>query len=114
MAFGYIDDKQDGEFDLYLTRGDSCVFGVHITGDYEYTEGDTLTFSLVAKIGDTPIITKTIPANQAFYIEPADTMLEVGKYIYDVQLDTANGLRFTVITPAVLEITEEVTLNGDS
>lgn len=114
MAFGYIDDRQDGEFDLYLTKGDSCVFGVRIEGDYEYTEGDTLTFTLVDKIGNEPILTKTIPANQAFYLEPAETQLDVGKYIYDVQLDTAVGMRFTVITPAVLEITEEVTINGNS
>lgn len=113
MAFSYIDDKQDGEFDLYLTRGDSCPFGVKIDG-YEVQEGDTLTFSLVANIGDEPIITKTIPADQAFYLEPEETQIDAGVYYYDVQLDTATGQRYTLITPAKFEITEEVTINGNS
>ena len=113
MAFGYIDDRQDGEFDLYLTKGDSCPFGVNIEG-YEIQSGDTLTFSLVDKLGNEPIFTKTIPANQAFLFTPEETDIEVGEYYYDVQLDTATGMRFTVITPAKFLITEEVTINGNS
>lgn len=113
MAFGHVDDKQQDEFYLYLTKGDTAPFAVVIDG-YEVQDGDTLTFSLVDELGKEPILTKTIPANQAFILSPEETDLEVGTYYYDVQLDTATGMRFTVITPAKFEITEEVTLNGNS
>lgn len=106
MAFDYRDNQQTGEFDLYATRGDTWIFTVDLT-DYEVQEGDTLTFTLAAEVGGDAIITQTIQADQSFYI--TETQLEVGTYVYDVQLNTSHGEVFTVITPAVFEVTGEVT-----
>lgn len=108
MAFDFRDNQQTGEFDLYATRGDTWIFTVDLV-DREVQEGDTLTFTLAAEVGGDAIITQTIAADQSFYIDSEQTQIDVGSYYYDVQLNTANGETFTVITPAVFEVTGEVT-----
>lgn len=101
---------------IQLTRGDSAWFSITvnnaITGE-EYTTDslDTLTLTIKKRAKDEEaLVEKTIDGTGIFYIEPSDTSdLKFGSYVYDVQLTTADGHVFTVITPTTFEILSEVT-----
>lgn len=99
-----------------LTRGDTARLKVTVTNDNdgeEYTvqSGDTLTLSIKKKTKDSEaLVAKTIKGSSIFHIEPKDTSgLPFGSYVYDVELTTAEGDVYTVITPSNFKITEEVT-----
>lgn len=106
---------------ISLTRGDTAYFNVSIVVgkdeegediEYEYQEGDTLTLSCRTGYGDEDgyVFQKIVPANQTLVIEPFDTReLSYGKYVYDIQLDTAVGEVFT-LQVGIFKITKEVTL----
>ena len=51
-----------------------------------------------------------MPGGAAIHIRPEDTKeLSFGKYLYDIQLTTADGDIYTVIPPTTFEILKEVT-----
>ena len=80
---------------IKLTRGDTAYLTVPIT--------DTVS-------AEEYLFQKVIQGSNVFKILPTDTSdLRYGTYIYDVQLDMANGDRFTIIEPSNFEITSEVT-----
>lgn len=102
--------------DIHLTRGDTAWFSVVINNtvsseEYTLAEDDTLTMTIKKRAKDLEyLIQKTLVGETIFHIEPADTQeLAFGAYVYDVQLTTANGDVFTVITPTTFELTSEVT-----
>lgn len=98
-----------------LTKGDTAYLKVDIKNDangdvYEVRDGDTLTMTVKKDFNSNPAFQKKISGGVEFHIKPQDTTgLDVGKYKYDVQLDTADGDVFTVIAPSTFEILEEVT-----
>ena len=101
---------------IRLTRGDTAMLKVSITNDItgnEYTvaEDDTMVLTIKKDISDTDVtVQKTLVGESTFHIEPNDTRsLEFGKYIYDVQLNKANGEVYTIIEPITFEILQEVT-----
>lgn len=100
-----------------LTRGDSCYIRVDVMG-YELQDGDTLTLSIKTDTDATTpyLVNKTITINHTdpvFEFVPTDTKtLEYGTYKYDVQLDTIDGGRYTIVPPSDFVIMEEVTHNA--
>ena len=100
---------------IELTRGDTARLSVTVTNDdgeeYEVQSTDTLTLSIKKKVKDSEaLVSKIIIGSKTFHIEPRDTSgLPFGSYVYDVQLTTAEGDVYTVITPSNFTIAEEVT-----
>ena len=98
--------------DIHLTQGDSAILNVEITNDdgtpYAIKEGDSLTITVKATNG-TKIFSKTVQAYESIIIEPKDTVdAGVGRYKYDIQLDTENQV-YTIIPVSSFFIEEEVT-----
>lgn len=100
---------------IELTRGDTARLAVTVTNDdgedYEVQSTDTLALTIKKKVKDSEaLVSKIIIGSNVFHIEPRDTDgLSFGDYVYDVQLTTAEGDVYTVITPSPFKITEEVT-----
>lgn len=100
---------------ICLTRGDTARLEISITNDvdgleYSIEETDTLTLTAKKSISDkAPSIQLTVTGGNIFNIKPSDTKhLSFGKYIYDVELQTAAGDVYTIIEPTVFELTKEV------
>lgn len=100
---------------IYLTRGDTAYLNIDITYDDGRTYGvkvdDVLTLSLKRNIADIEYaVQKSISGSNRFILTPDDTKhLEYGKYLFDVQLVTAAGEVFTIISKSNFYIQEEVT-----
>lgn len=83
-------------------------------GTYTPQAGDQMKFALKRpKMNTTktdykdrvPIVEKNIPINtQILKLEPTDTSLPFGSYVYDIQLIYANGTVDTFINEATLNI----------
>lgn len=102
---------------IHLTRGDTARLLIDraanaATGqDYIFSPEDTVTMTIKKTVYDTsPAVQISVPGGTAFHIKPEDTKeLAFGKYLYDVQLTTADDDVYTVITPATFEVMKEVT-----
>lgn len=98
-----------------LTRGDTAYLTVPIVmengEEYVIQNGDTLILSVKKTVSDADYcFQKFVPNDTTIHIEPSDTEnLPFGKYKYDIQLNKANGDRFTLIDVATFEILPEVT-----
>lgn len=101
---------------ISLTRGDTAYLHLNLTNNgepYEFKDGDTVTLTVKKDYEDIEnyLFQKTIPAGDTFVIEPSDTKeYEYGRYVYDVQVNTAIGEIFTVIGPNTFKLTKEATL----
>lgn len=101
---------------IKLTRGDTARFSIDITNDitesdYTFSKDDTLKFTVKKRVKDeASLISKTSIGTTLFHIKPEDTNgMAFGKYVYDVQLSTADGDVYTIIGPATFELLTEVT-----
>ncbi len=100
---------------IRMTRGDTAYLTVPITinDNEDYTMGpeDTLTISLKKTIASTKYsLQKTAIGSNVLHIAPEDTSeLAFGKYVYDIQLNMANGDVYTLIDVDEFEIMAEVT-----
>lgn len=101
---------------IQLTRGDTARLVVAVqndlTGnDYEIAEGDTFRLTVKKSVNTTAVLfQKVVKGSSQFYIQPEDTKdLVFGKYVYDVELTTAEGDVYTVIVPSTFEVLKEVT-----
>lgn len=91
---------------ISLTRGDSAAFAMDIVREkangtkepYEMQEGDALTLT-VRRSANAPNPVLVLQAQGGiFQIKPADTkMLAATEYVYDIQLETAEGDVYTVV-----------------
>lgn len=112
-----IIDKKNNT--IQLTRGDTARLTVDVCYEdtnrrkhpYQIEDTDTLTLSVKKNTSKfKPLFQKVVKGGAEFHIEPKDTEnLDFGKYKYDVQLNKANGEVYTVITPSVFEVMQEVT-----
>lgn len=101
---------------IHLTRGDTAYLTVGIYNDtngqeYAIQSDDTLVLTVKKAATDEQIgFQKVLTGENTFHIEPTDTAsLTFGRYMYDVQLTTADGDVYTVVAPSVFEIMQEVT-----
>ena len=93
--------------DISLTQGDTAYLNVVLFygnnapkgTPYEFHDGDTITLSIKRNILDEDYtLQKKVNAGEIIVFTPDDTEnLGTGKYVYDVQLDTVNKERFTVV-----------------
>lgn len=100
---------------ISITRGDTLETKVSIMmrngEDYIPSEEDQIRFALKQDYDDEePLIVKVIPYDTLILrLEAAETKeLEVGRYVYDVELTTPDGFVDTFIDKQSLTITEEV------
>ena len=99
---------------IVLTRGDSAELVVSLTDNlgvpYEMASDDKLTFSMAKEVEGEIVLQKQAVGTNRFVFEPIDTSnLPFGKYIYDIELTTANGDVYTVIAPNNFVVGQEVT-----
>lgn len=95
---------------INLTRGDTLDLKLNFT-DYTPEEGDSIRFAMKAKISDsTPLLLKQCDMSTlTITIEPEDTKpFDFGKYFYDIELTTKDGIVDTFITKSIFNLTEEV------
>lgn len=100
--------------DIHLTKGDTGYITLDIRNSqnkpYKYNDGDTLTMTIKKTLTNSKVIEKTVNADESFVILPDDTKeLSVGRYKYDVQVNTAIGEVFTVIPESAFYLEKEVT-----
>lgn len=89
---------------MYITRSDDGVAEMNSLVDaegkpYELQPGDILTLTVKENPTDETAIfsTSSVPGSNRLVIRSEDTRdAEIGKYSVDVQIATADGLRFTV------------------
>ena len=101
---------------IKLTRGDTARFSVNLSNDltgsdYTMAVDDKITFTVKKKVkDDAPLLQKNMIGYPVFHIKPEDTQdLSFGRYVYDVQINTASGDVYTIIEPSTFEILKEVT-----
>lgn len=101
--------------DIKLTRGDTAYLTVPIKMDngeeYAMQNGDTLILSVKKNVKELEYGFQIFVQNDnTIHIKPEDTeKLDFGKYKYDIQLNKADGDRFTLIDVSMFEILPEVT-----
>lgn len=108
-----FDISKNGE--IKLTRGDSAEIKIDVCYEngekYVVKEGDKLTLTVKKKTTDkNSLISKSADITGTVKIEPKDTEgFNFGVYKYDVELETKEGDKYTIITPTDFQICEEVT-----
>lgn len=107
----------DNDGTISLTRGDSARIVVDVENSvtkepYEIQPDDIMTLTVKRKVKDSEIAFQKIAYGTNFIkIEPEDTKhLDWGKYVYDVQITTADDDVYTVIPVSKFVLLEEVTL----
>lgn len=107
---------------IKLTRGDTAILRFdlskvstdgenEIETDYEIAEDDTLTFTVKKNSRSSEAcISISVIGENVIRIAPEDTSsLDFGKYVYDFQIDTADGDVYTPIEASAFVLLEEVT-----
>lgn len=82
--------------------------------NYNLDTGDTVTFTINSAVElETPlkqkVYTEFTDHQLLIHLTQEDTNLPVGSYLYDIQVDTADGRTDTVIGPAKFQVKGGVT-----
>ena len=109
--------KVDEDNTIHLTRGDTARFSigriVNTVTNTNYTPSaeDTVTMTIKKTVLQAdPCVQLIVPGGEVLHIKPEDTKaMTFGKYVYDVQLTTADGDVYTIIPPATFDLQKEVT-----
>lgn len=107
----------DKDNTIHLTRGDTARFSLGqivntITNtNYTPTAEDTVTMTIKKTVMQAdPFVQIIVPGGEVLHIKPEDTKaMAFGKYVYDIQLTTADGDVYTIIPPATFDLLKEVT-----
>ena len=109
--------KVDEDNTIHLTRGDTARFSIGrivntVTNtNYTPTPEDIVTMTVKKTVQDVaPCVQIIVPGGEVLHIKPEDTKeMAFGKYVYDVQLTTADGDVYTIIPPTPFDLLKEVT-----
>jgi len=98
---------------IMLTRGDSASILVEVYDldgkQYEIQADDVITMSVKKPGSDFIAIEKTATPEHYIIFNPEDTAgLNIGIYQYQVELRTVNGNVYTIVTPTIFELTEDI------
>ena len=107
----------DKDQTIHLTRGDTARFAIGrvvntvTKKDYTITAEDTVTLTVKKTANDTtPAVQVSTTGGGVLHIKPEDTKgLAFGRYVYDVQIDTADGDVYTIIPLTTFELLKEAT-----
>ena len=99
---------------IKLTRGDTGYFHFPVRVDGEIAElgdEDTIRFTVKRSTYHQEfLVQKTVVGSVDVTIEPVDTeWIPYGDYVYDVELTTEKGEKFTYVGPAPFKLLGEVT-----
>lgn len=100
--------------EISIIRGDSATINLSIKNrnsdeEYNLLAGDIVRFSVKRDISDSELLIQKTFENNQIKIEHDDTKsLSFGDYVYDVELQYANGDRDTIISPSKFIILAEV------
>lgn len=99
---------------ISMTRGDSETLTVTCPED-PFTKGDRLTMTVRESVDSAVVLRKEVTAfdgtgEAVFVLRPEDTdPLDFGDYVYDIQLDRADGTVTTLVKVSKFTVEEEVT-----
>jgi hypothetical protein len=98
---------------MTIIRKDTASFNIALE-NYELGNGDTVTFTIAKeKEQESPlvqiIVTEFLNGVATVFLESANTDLDEGTYLYDVQINTADGRVDTVVGPAKFKVIGGVT-----
>lgn len=100
---------------ITLTKGDTFKATIVLTRPdgtiYTPEDGDTIRFAMKQSWEDQSVLLeRAVPIDTMLLkLDPGDTsQLEVGNYVYDLQLTYSNGDVDTFIDKGTLKLTEEV------
>ena len=99
---------------IHLTKGDSAFLNLEIYNNqhvpYKVQDGDIITITVRNYIDNSLVFTKSVQAGTCIAIEPTDTnAATIGRYKYDIQLETLAGEIYTIIPKSNFYLEEEVT-----
>lgn len=98
---------------MTIVKKDTASFNVALD-NYELTDGDRVTFTIAKEVEqETPIkqivVEDFIDGAALVSITSEDSDLDIGDYLYDVQINLADGRVDTVIGPAKFVVKGGVT-----
>lgn len=106
----------DRNYAMSIVSKDTGYFTLSIEG-YTLTTGDQITFTVnkAVELPDTPliqVIVKEFDSNTNSFnitLTSEQTDLEPGNYVYDIQLNTADGIVDTIVGPSKFKVIGGVT-----
>lgn len=100
---------------IIMTKGDTPTFTFEILlpdgTPYEFEEGDSVVFAAKQNKYDTEpafVIEADLETKTITFSEEDTKNLEIGKYIWELSLNKADGYRCTFIANKVMKLTVEV------
>lgn len=98
---------------ITIIKKDTASF-ILALDNYNLEEGDSVKFTVASSLeSQSPSISKTvttfIDGTATIELDTTDTNIAEGKYYYDIQVDTHEGVRDTVIGPASFTVKGGVT-----
>ena len=98
---------------MRVVQGDSAAFDIDIE-NYNFVDGDKIYFTVKKNIEDSKYVIQKIVDNfnnnsAKFSLNPSDTNIDVGEYVYDIQVSLLNGIVDTVVLPSKFEVIGGVT-----
>lgn len=89
---------------MTVIKKDTVSFTVSLD-NYILSDGDKVTFTVAEKLEqEKPIIQKVatsfVDGVATITLDSIDTDIEIGTYLYDIQIDLASGVVDTIIGPA--------------
>ena len=98
---------------MTIIKKDTASFNVALD-NYNLEDGDSVTFTISRQVEEEePILQKTVTdfvdGIATIKLTKEDTNIEVGTYLYDIQIDTSDGRVDTVVGPAKFTVKGGVT-----
>ena len=98
---------------MTIIKKDTASFDVALD-NYNLEDGDSVTFTISKQVEEEePILQKTVTdfvdGVATVKLTKEDTNIEVGTYLYDIQIDTSDGRVDTVVGPAKFTVKGGVT-----
>ena len=100
---------------MSIVQGDTATFTIEVD-NYIFSEGDKAYFTVRKDTKESPIaiqkiITEFDEHHFTVYLDKKATNIPVGDYLYDIQLNLADGRVDTIILPTKFSVLGGVTLD---
>lgn len=103
----------DGKKKIKIVKGDTAILDLNIK-NHTFVVGDKVYFTVKESVDDTvKVIQKIVTTFEnniaKVILSKEDTNVEVGSYLYDIQLSLLDGRVDTVVAPTKFEVIGGVT-----